>query len=176
MNHGTTTTGYKTLGCRCEPCTRASVKASKLWRVRTGADRGDRPTRPDLIDVTPVRAHVDRLVASGWTKREIAAEIGVTEFTLWSALYETRRPDGTKKIRRTRADAILALDPLEPVDVDQVVVDRLVAGADWRTIGATRAERIQAALRVDSLVEAERRFGLRAGRDFPNLTQRRAAS
>ncbi len=51
-------------------------------------------------------------------------------------------------------------------EVDEVVVERLVAGADWRKIGATRAERIAAAERMEVLVEAERHLGLRAGRDF----------
>jgi lambda repressor-like predicted transcriptional regulator len=49
---------------------------------------------------------------------------------------------------------------------DEVVVDRLLSGADWRAIGATRAERIAAAERMDVLVEAGRHLGLRAGRDF----------
>lgn len=52
------------------------------------------------------------------------------------------------------------------VDLDPVVVDRLLAGTDWRAIGATRAERIAAAERTPVVAEAERRYGLRAGRDF----------
>lgn len=49
--------------------------------------------------------------------------------------------------------------------VDDVVVERLVAGADWRAVGATRAERIAAAAHMSGQ-EAERRLGLRPGRDY----------
>lgn len=56
----------------------------------------------------------------------------------------------------------------DPVDVDPVVVERLVASPDviWRSIGATRQERIEAAERIPNRSDAERRLGLRAGRDF----------
>jgi len=62
--------------------------------------------------------------------------------------------------------------PVPDNDVDQVVVERLVQGADWRALHATRAERVAAALQMPSLAQAERHLGLRAGRDFPNLTER----
>jgi plasmid maintenance system antidote protein VapI len=54
--------------------------------------------------------------------------------------------------------------------IDDVVVDRLVAGGDWQALGANRAERITAAERAaragESLHAIERRLSLRAGRDF----------
>jgi transcriptional regulator with XRE-family HTH domain len=80
-------------------------------------------------------------------------------------------------------------EPGEGPDLDEIAVERLIAGDDWRAIGATRAERITAAERLwwhwrpirerqhadgtaphwldgPSLTDIERRFSLRAGRDF----------
>lgn len=205
VNHGTTT-GYKTHGCRCEPCRRAATRSTKRWRMRTGADlKTSVPAIPDLIDVTPVREHVEQLVATGWLKRDIAGEVGLTGAALYEALYKVRRGGGVKRINRRTAAAILALEPLTPLPanyIDHVIVDRLIAGADWRTIGANRAERITAAetlwhhwqpirerqaanhygsQQIDgpSLADIERRFSLRAGRDFrrhPNETPTRGAA
>lgn len=167
MIHGTTTTGYRTHGCRCPDCTAASVRATKQWRHRTGADtRTGVPEIPDLVDIAPVREHYQQLRATGWTVADVASEVGVTVAHLsWAMGSGNTRP----RIRRERAAAILALEPLAPVDVDPVVVERLVAtpvDGYWRTIGATRPERIAAAELLPSKSDAERRFGLRQGRDF----------
>jgi hypothetical protein len=94
-------------------------------------------------------------------------------------------------LRRDIAAAILGIAPLDTdADyVDHVKVDRLIAGADWRDLRATRAERIAASERAwatwgparraakaqgtgdqflpgESLTSLEDRLGLRAGRDF----------
>lgn len=54
--------------------------------------------------------------------------------------------------------------------IDPVVVDRLAAGADWTTLGATRGERLAAAdamlRRGHAVAHIEDHLGLRAGRDF----------
>lgn len=166
MNHGTLTS-YKNNGCRCDDCRRAAVRNVKRWRLRTKADlKTGVPAIPDLVDITAARNHYWALRASGHTVGDIALEIGLTTAHLsWLMGPANTRP----RIRRETAARILALDPLEPVDVDTVVVDRLVAGADWRAIGATRAERIAAAELLDRRGtprnDIERRLGLSWGRD-----------
>jgi hypothetical protein len=73
MIHGKRTT-YRKQGCRCEPCTLANTRASKLYRHLTGAGRDGKPQRPTTVPGDVVRAHMDALYESGWITREIAAE------------------------------------------------------------------------------------------------------
>ena len=163
MNHGTTT-AYKQ-GCRCDDCRRAASRYRKMYRYRAGEEKRDgvlHYPRPQTVPIDRVVAHLAALTASGWRMTDIAAEAEVGRNYLWNIR-------AGKLIKRVRLDTearILAVQPLEPVDLDPVVVDRLIAGADWRSIGATRTERIAAAERLPSKADAERRFGLRQGRDF----------
>lgn len=145
-------------GCRCPQCRRANATRVALWQHRTRY--GAVPVR---VPIGPVRDHVIRLRATGWTLREIASEADISFHTVKAVTANTVVK---KYVTREVADRILAVEPLTPVTVDPVVVERLVAGADWRAIGATRQERIEAAERMPSRAEAERRLGLRAGRDF----------
>lgn len=159
MTHGRATTYRR--GCRCDDCTRAMMRDRKYHRLRTSTTDG--PTvNPVMVDAAPVAAHIRALVASGWPWRHLAAECGWTNHGRLSLIAQGK----TRRVYRTTAARILAVEPLTPVVVDPVVVERLVAGADWRTIGATRQERIEAAELMPSRAEAERRLGLRAGRDF----------
>ena len=207
MTHGTATAARA--NCTCDTCRHYRTRMKKLWRVRTQAPTGgpdkDKPRRPANIPIAPVHAHIDRLLASGWTLRQIAAETGRTQQALWNVLRRPTRNGAPKtRIRRDTAAQLLALEPLPRLDdyTDPVVVDRLIAGADWQTIGATRAERIAAAERLawywtpirarqraegmaeqacdgESLTSIERRFGLRAGRDFrkaPDAVAQRGAA
>lgn len=143
--HGTLT-AYKNRGCRCDTCRRAAVRNVKRWRLRTGADlKTGIPAIPDLIDITPARDHYWQLRATGWTVADIAGEVGISTAHLsWLMGPANTRP----RINRNRAAAILAIDPLEPVTFDTVLVDRFVNGeADWRQL--TRDERCEAARRMD---------------------------
>lgn len=159
MNHGRATTYRR--GCRCEDCTRAMMRDRKSHRLRTGTTDG--PTvNPVMIDAAPVAAHIRTLVASGWPWRHLAAEVGWSNHGRLSLIAQGK----TRRVYRTTAARILAVQPLEPITFDPVVVERLVDGADWRRIGATRAERIAAAELMPTKADAERRLGLRAGRDF----------
>lgn len=162
FEHGTRDT-YTFHACRCDECRRAQMRAVKAYRIATRADDRGRPRVHLTVDAAPAREHVAELRASGWTLAEIARELGVGPDAIWQNINPTK-----KRIRRERAAALLALQPLTPVDVDPVVVERLVASPDviWRSIGATRQERIEAAERIPNRSEAERRLGLRAGRDF----------
>lgn len=173
MNHGTRT-GYRR-GCRCADCRDAQRRSVKRYRVAAGLykDNGTHHfARRLTVPAHVVQAHVASLVSSGWTVAAITAELGLHRETVPKIVRGARTA-----VRATTAAAILGLDPLPAeVGVDEVVVDRLLSGADWRDVGATREERIAAALealrRPDvALADIERRLGLRAGRDFP----RRAA-
>jgi hypothetical protein len=92
-------------GCRCAGCRRAqSDYARTRWAVqsvlRTGSARWK-------VDSEPVLGHLDVLLASGWTQREIAARAGVPLGTLRSLRGRRRRKPRTWN---TVSDAVLALD------------------------------------------------------------------
>jgi hypothetical protein len=147
VNHGSNAL-YVNAGCRCDPCTHAATVAKKRYRMATGAGNDGIPQRPIRRPVEPVRDHVTVLVASGWRLVDIAREIGRSQQAFHSLLWNTRAASGHKTIRRDIAAQILALEPFELVDVDDVLVERLIAGtADWRTL--TQEERIEAARRMD---------------------------
>lgn len=143
MNHGTTT-AYGD-GCRCDECTRANRLRMLRWQLRTRSGQS-----LDKVSIDPVREHVKALRVSGWTLRAIAEETGVSFHTV--KVVTANRSD-RRRVYRWVANALLALRPLERVDVDPVVVDRLVAAYPariWDGIGATRAERIAAAEVLDA--------------------------
>jgi transcriptional regulator with XRE-family HTH domain len=182
MIHGTNS-GYGRHRCRCDECKAAHRRYMKRYQARTFLGR----TRVAEIrtDAADVRAHLLALAESGWTGAELSRETGLSQ----AVLSELRTGRQQRTTAATKA-LILAVEPLEPDDgIDAVVVDRLVAGADWRALGATRAERIAAAEKAwamwgpirqaeaaqgtsshnlpgESLADLERRLGLRAGRDF----------
>lgn len=162
MNHGTTT-GYKQ-GCRCAPCKAAASRYRKMYRYRAGEEKRNGVLvypRPQTVPLDRVCAHLDTLVASGWRITDIAAEAGCGRNYLWNLR-------GGKLIKRIRLDTearILAVQPLVPVLVDDVVVERFIAGAlSWRDL--TREERIEAARRMDrrgiSRTQIADRTGLRS--------------
>ncbi len=150
MIHGKRTT-YRKQGCRCEPCTLANTRASKVYKHLTGAGRDGKPQHPTTVPGHVVRAHMDALYESGWITREIAAETGLSV----NRVTEIRRGYKASRLMLRTASRILALDPLEPVTYDEAVVARLVDGwpvADWRDVGgraATREERAEVLRRLD---------------------------
>lgn len=182
MNHGTSATYAR--GCRCDRCRAANAGRVGLWqhRTRSGAD-------PIRVDKAPAREHIAVLRASGWTLQGIAEETGYSFHTIkeLTAASSTR-----SRVHRDVAAAVLAVAPLEPVLVDAVMVDRLVAAYParvWDDLGASREERLAAAAVLDARGNtvrehlATRGFGdqqtdvpsrngieraltLRAGRDF----------
>ena len=157
MKHGTNNC-YVNRGCRCEPCTRAQRLRVNLYRSKTGAGSRRGPVDPIFVPIEPARAHVRQLRDSGYLLTWIAADIGASLATLSWAMSKGRRID------RHRAARILALRPLEAVAVDEVVVDRLLVGADYKTIRATREERLAAYAARPSDAMA-RHLGLNATRE-----------
>lgn len=150
-------------GCRCEPCRDAHRRYCKWYRLATRSEtrRGPRnslPTEPMRVPPAPILGHLAALTASGWRQADIARETGI------DSGYLSRLIAGQfRGVHRRNAAALLALAPLAPVEVDEVVVERLVAGADWRALSATRAER-EAAWRTirDANAAQGRRFGQNA--------------
>lgn len=151
-------------GCRCEPCRDAHRRYCKTYALtaRVNYDRSGvrgQPLQPRRIPSGPVVAHLNALLASGWTKAAIVREVTGGPNT-GGHIYRLLRGEQPRVLRSTAA-RILALEPLAPVEVDEVVVERLVSGADWRALSATRAER-----------EAAVRAAARSGRDVWTLAAR----
>lgn len=192
MKHGTTT-AYTTHACRCDDCRRANMRAKKSWRIRTRALNGDIARDPINVPVERARQHVAALIASGWTRSQIARETGRSIQALYN-LLDRPRGTGPKTIRRDIEAELLAIQPLPDLDdyIDPVLVDRLAWGlVDWRTMNPQPSPRVRAAAADlawarwapirraeaawgiaeqdksgESLTSIERRLGLRAGRDF----------
>lgn len=127
-------------GCHCPDCRHANTRRVKAWNLKTRHG-----TQPIRVPIAPVRDHVLRLRATGWTLTELAIEAGISFHTVKAVTANTA---AKKYVTRTVAAAILAIEPLEPVTFDTVLVDRFVAGeADWRQL--TIDERCEAARRMD---------------------------
>lgn len=185
FQHGTAT-AYKNHGCRCEPCTRAGVRYSKAWRVATRTVTGP-PVQPMRVPLGPVVEHLRACLDSGWGYRALAREAGIASSQM-SKMLRSRQASTHRDV----AARIFDIAPLVPVEVDPVVVERLISAFPeriWDDMGATRAERIAAAEQLDARGSAlrphlkgrgfgdqqvlapgrneiERCLSLRAGRDF----------
>lgn len=97
---------YARHGCRCDRC-RA---AGRSYRLRLGYDHANGTRR--RIDGTQTRVHIERLVARGWTQKQIAAAAGLNQS---SVSVVRSRPD--TQVHRDTAAAILAirLDQQPPI-------------------------------------------------------------
>lgn len=162
-HYGVGTISAYTKGCRCQPCRDAGYRKAKRYRHLTAAINS-RPTKPLTVPVEPVIAHIGALVESGWRLGDIAREVGITPQEMWRIRHLPKR------IHRDRAARILDLAPLAPVEVDEVVVERLaVAGVHWRDVPCTRPERVAAwslaVARGEGPTRAADRLGLATGRD-----------
>lgn len=95
VRHGTRR-GYE-LKCRCLPCAVANSRYHFAHR------RGQRARIP----APEVAAHVDQLVRSGWSKRDIAHEAGLGNSTLWHITAGK-----VSSVNSRTAGRVLALEPL----------------------------------------------------------------
>ncbi|MGA4964459.1 hypothetical protein [Streptomyces pseudogriseolus] len=124
-------------GCRAEACIEADRRYTK--RLRVEHDRGHYRTTV----ATQARHHIERLMAAGWTQRQIAAASRVEAASVHQ-IYTTQ-----KRTAKWRAAAILAI-PVGPPPTDPRRVDatgsrrRLQA---LRVIGHRRRD-LAAALRM----------------------------
>lgn len=117
--------GYD-LGCRCFPCRMGNKRYQDVWRSNGG-------TR---VPVGQVLEHVERLVASGWSKAAIQRHAGLGNTTLW---YMTSGRQAT--VNPSTATAILAIRPLDAEPHARLDDAPEVAGLlDNRRIAARIAE------------------------------------
>lgn len=131
---------YQT-GCRCDLCWRAQ-KRYRIARDRVGSLR---------VDAAPIVAHVDALIASGWTRVDITREAGLGNSTLWHMTRST-----TGRINRRTADAILTLEPYAPITLP---AGPLLALLDARRVQLRKADRtdyaaVRRARRTGTISEA----------------------
>lgn len=84
--------------CRCDACRRAGAVESKRYRIRN--DRG-----LGMVDITPVRAHLEWLAQTGMPMRKVAATVGIHETSL---SYYRRH---AKRLPLEASRAILAIRP-----------------------------------------------------------------
>lgn len=114
--------------CRCLPCAYA---ASQYELARTKRNAYD---RSNLVDADPVRQHVAALMAAGVGLKRIAALSGVPQGSLWKLVYGKNGGAPSRRVTRSTADRLLALEPGNPA--------LLADGAKTASVGASR--RLQA--------------------------------
>lgn len=111
-------------GCRQKACIDASTRYTK--RLRVEHQRG----HYRMTDATPTRQHIARLMAAGWTQRQIAHASGVESASIHQ-IYAGHQ----QKTANWRAAAILNVQVTQPP-------------ADPRRVDATGTRRRLQALRV----------------------------
>ncbi|MCK9901330.1 hypothetical protein [Glutamicibacter sp. V16R2B1] len=114
IKHGTP---YGRKHCSCKLCKDAANEYARLRYKHIGYGR----PHTNLVDITPVREHVDQLTAAGMTINRIETTAGLPVATV-ERVYQQRR------IRRDIADAILAIQTPAPASVDASATWRLVRG------------------------------------------------
>ncbi|MFD7922604.1 helix-turn-helix domain-containing protein [Streptomyces sp. NPDC059740] len=88
-----------TYGCRCQPCTKAAIRADQLRRLDRMAGRSR------YIPGPPVTAHIHTLLGAGFTRPQIAR---LSQVPLTSIVRYAR---GTKFVSRPLGERILAVMP-----------------------------------------------------------------
>lgn len=132
---GHASNGRYVQGCRCDACKAAH---SKAWKVReyrrvTG--------NTYFVDAEPVREHVKRLYALGYTRNELV-RMGVPKSTLDALMNgHPRMGEPTTRIKRETAERIFAikgrmLGRSQHVDASAAIM--MVKG--WRDAGVSVAE------------------------------------
>jgi hypothetical protein len=114
--------------CRCLPCCYAA-SVYELERTKRNAYG-----RSNLVDAGPVREHVAALMAAGVGLKRIVAVSGTPQGVLWKLVYGKNGGTPSRRVTRSTADRLLALDPADPA--------LLADGAKVCSVGTTR--RLQA--------------------------------
>lgn len=116
-------------GCRQPGCVDASTRYTKRLRMEHG--RG----QYRMTDATPARRHIERLMAAGWTQRQIAQASGVEAASIHQMYVGAQ-----EKTANWRAAAILAVEitppPANPHRVDAIGARRRLQAL--RVIGHRR--------------------------------------
>ncbi len=145
-------------GCRCPACTAAHADYLVDWRAGRIAGR---------VDAAAVRAHLQRLVASGLVLGYLADEAGVPRRTVYG-LWHGRRP----RTAPATAAALLALRPLRVADALPTPVRELDALADSR---GSRSRRRRAIGGLDLQRQPARQVAEQLGVSARTLQRWRAA-
>ena len=96
-------------GCRCSACTAAN---NAYWhqREKDKAKESFGAKAPYFADAAPVRAHLTKLLASGYTKRGICRDYEIPRSTVRALLSEHHRTgEPIKRIKRETAEKILEI-------------------------------------------------------------------
>ena len=106
-------------GCRCDACraaNRAYERSTRLYGFQSS-----------FVDAKPVRAHIAKLLASGYTKREICRASGVSRTTLRAIMeYHHRTGKPVSKVNASAAKKILAINGRRSLKGKQLVDARYV--------------------------------------------------
>lgn len=104
-DHDGTTVCGKHHGCHCDKCRARNAADSRTRRKLIAYGRYD----SGLVDILPVREHVERLQSFGYGLQRISE---LAEVSLWAVIRSVNRDDtSVKRIRRQTADRLLALQP-----------------------------------------------------------------
>ena len=101
-------------GCRCDACraaNRAYERSTRLYGFESS-----------FVDAEPVREHIGRLLAKGYTKREICRVAGVSRTTMANITqkhHRTGKP--VEKVNAEAASRIMAVDGRRRLRAAQLV-------------------------------------------------------
>jgi hypothetical protein len=146
-------------GCRCSPCRKANSDYEKARQQRV---------EPAYIAAGPARAHIEMLAQHGIGLKTIAKTTGISHGGLTKLMrgnYNGRGP--SKRIRKSTADAILAMHP----GYDQRGGTRVDAGPVWKMVEeliAAGVPKVRVAERIGQST------ALQLGREY--VTRRNAAA
>lgn len=118
--HGTRL-GYVVDKCRCTPCREAAVAYERNRRKQTIYGRYD----SGRVDATPVRDHIQFLMANGVSYKQTAKLSGVSLSAVGAILYgrHERGHAPYPRVHKTTAEKILAVRPVPESMADGRVVD-----------------------------------------------------
>ena len=90
-------------GCRCDACRAAHARAHKVNRYRNATGR------TYFVDAEPVREHIRKLYAIGYSNRELA-RMGIPRSTLRNLMKgHSRTEEPVKVIKRETAERVFAI-------------------------------------------------------------------
>ena len=146
--HAGSGTCYVKHRCGCVPCREAAVGRERRRRKQIAYGRYD----TGLVDVVPVREHIERLRAFGIGWKRVADLAGVSTSIVETIIYGQKDRPGEfrRRVKRETADAILAVE---------AKLENLRAGALIPAVGSIR--RVQAlAWNGWSIAEQARLIGM----------------
>lgn len=155
--HGTPS-GYRSRGCRCEPCTTAHNNRQAYWYRLKGYD-----TWTPFVDTEPTRQHISMLREYGIGVLRVAELAGVNRSVIQKIVYSHQGRPPQRRVREHIARKILAVQPTFDHLADHAVIPgsgttrraQALVRVGWPA--AELALRLQVSRRrVDQLLAADR--------------------